>query len=541
MGGASILSKIATIKKTNSPSLQPKNNSNIAEEKGGTSTLSKTAAINKTNSSSKLQKFQRKQDAAAAAFAAAMEADPLSENCGAVAIQDLQSKPSGRILTAIRFVNEILKDKTVLIRGKIQTSRSVGKNSGFLVLKEKVCSIQCVLNVENNFSPQLVKFATSLSNEFNVNIEGIASVLDYPIKRATQNVELQVTKIYCFGKALPTLPFNIVDAARSENDNKKTLHPGKQIPQVNQDTCLNFRVLDVCTPANQQMFRIQCQVETEFRLYLLSEGFLGIDTPNVIETSQTDGPPAFLAQSPQLHKQMTICWGFGCVFEIGSVFRAEKSHKLRYLCECIGLDLEMKIKEHYSKLMDIVDGLFVAMLDSLNEKCKKQLEAIGNLTIPFYLKKTPRLTFEEGVQMLKESGVKVNSLRDLNKLLKRKLGKLVLEKYDTEFYILHRYPTAIRPFYTMPCYDNPTYSDSFDVFIRGEEIISGGQRVHDPELLITRAESCGIDLKSIEAYIDAFRYSTPPLGGSGVRLERVVMLFCGLNNIRKTSLCSPNP
>ncbi|KAI3836247.1 hypothetical protein MKX03_018026 [Papaver bracteatum] len=503
--GASTLGKTAAIKKTNSSLLQPKNKSNVAEEKFGTSTLSKTAAINKTNSSSlqlknnsndaeekggtstlsktavkkeanKLQGFQGQQEAAAAA----MEADPPSEKNGEVAIQDLQSKHvNGRTLTEIRFVNETLKDKTVLIRGKIQISRSFGKNSGFLVLKEKASSIQCVLSVEDNLTPQMVKFATSLSKEFNVEIEGIVSVPDYPIKRATQNVELQVIKIYYF----------------SEDDNKKAQQDGKQIPHINQGRCLNFRVLDVCTPANQQMFRIQCQ-----------------------QLHKQMAPPVCLAQSPQLHKQMAICWGFGSVFEIGSVFRVEKSHKLRYLCEFIGLDLEMEIQGHYSEVMDIVDGLFVAMFDSLNEKCKKELEAIGN-QYPFeplkYIRKTPRLTFEEGVQMLKEAGVKANPLRDLKKKLKRKLGKLVLEKYGTEFYILHRYPTAIRPFYTMPCYDNPTYS----------------QRVHYPELLNTRAESCGINLK----------YGTPPLGGFGVDMERVVMLFCGLNNIHETALCSLNP
>ncbi|KAI3836246.1 hypothetical protein MKX03_018025 [Papaver bracteatum] len=462
--------------------------------------------------------------------AAAMEADSLSDNYG------LESKHvSGRRWTEIRFVNETMKDKTVLVRGQIQTSRAVGNNSGFLVLKEKVSSIQCVLTVADNLSGQMVMFATSLSKEFNVDIEGIVSVPDYPIKRATQNVELQVTKIYCFNKAIPTLPFNIVDPARSEYDNKK-------------DTCLNFRVSDVCTPANQQMFRIQCQVETEFRQYLLSEGFLGIDTPkitagsseggaSVIKLDNTNCPPACLTQSPQFHKQMAICWGFGSVFEFDSVFRAEISHNHIYLCEFIGLDLEMEIKEHYSEVMDIVDGLFVAMFDSLNEKCKKELEAIGN-QYPIeplkYLRKTLRQTFEEGVQMLKEADVEVNPLGDLNTELKKKLGKLVLEKYGTEFYILHRYPTAVRPFYTMPCYDNPTYSNSFDVFIRGEEIISGSQRVHEPELLSTRAQSCGIDLKSIEAYIDAFRNGTAPHGGFGVGLERVVMLFCGLNNIRET-------
>ncbi|XP_026420646.1 aspartate--tRNA ligase 2, cytoplasmic-like [Papaver somniferum] len=188
---------------------------------------------------------------------------------------------------------------------------------------------------------------------------------------------------------------------------------------------------------------------------------------------------------------MVICWGFGSVFEFDSVFRAEKSHNLMYLCEFIGLDLEMEIKEHYSEVMDIVDGLFVAMFDSLNEKCKKELEAIGN-QYPIeplkYLRKTLRLTFEEGVQMLKEADVEVNPLGDLNTELKRKLGKLVLEKY-------------------------------------------GSQRVHDPELLSTRAQSCGIDPKSIEAYIDAFRNGTAPHGGFGVGLERVLSSFTFLTGV----------
>ncbi|CAL5398574.1 unnamed protein product [Camellia sinensis] len=171
-----------------------------------------------------------------------------------------------------------------------------------------------------------------------------------------------------------------------------------------------------------------------------------------------------------------------------------------------------------------------------------------------YLRKTLRLTFQEGVQMLKEAGVEIDPLGDLNTESERKLGQLVLEKYGTEFYILHRYPLAVRPFYTMPCSDDPAYSNSFDVFIRGhidansinydkwgEEIISGAQRVHVPEFLATRAEACGIDVKTISTYIDSFGYGAPLHVGFGVGLERVVMLFCALNNIRKTSLFPRDP
>ncbi|MCL7038085.1 hypothetical protein MKW94_023023 [Papaver nudicaule] len=535
-------------------SSQPENSSNVAEE-GGTA-LSKKAAKKEALKQEKLKRQQEAAAATAALAAASIEADPLSENYGEVPLEDVQSKAvSGRKWTEIGLVNENLKDQTVLIRGRIQTIRPVGKNIGFLVLREKGFTIQCVLTVANNLvSKQMVKFATSLSKESHVDIEGIVSVPDAPIKGATQQVEVQVRKIKGISKALPTLPINIEDAARSEADIEKALLAGEQLVRVNQDTRLNFRVLDVRTPANQAIFRIQCQVENVFRQYLLSEGFVGIHTPKLIAGSSEGGAsvfrldykgrPACLAQSPQLHKQMAICGDFGRVFEIGPVFRAEDSFTHRHLCEFTGLDVEMEIKEHYSEVMDVVDSLFVAMFDSLNENCKKELEAIGK-QYPFeplkYLRKTLRLTFEEGVQMLKEAGIEVDPLGDLNTEVERRLGKLVLEKYGTEFYILHRYPLAVRPFYTMPAYDNPAYSNSFDVFIRGEEIISGAQRVHVPELLSTRAEGLGIDLKSIETYIDAFRYGAPPHGGFGVGLERVVMLFCALNNIRKTSLFPRDP
>jgi aspartyl-tRNA synthetase len=123
----------------------------------------------------------------------------------------------------------------------------------------------------------------------------------------------------------------------------------------------------------------------------------------------------------------------------------------------------------------------------------------------------------------------------------RTLGELVKQKYDTDFYILHKYPAGARPFYTMPDPSNPDYSNSFDIFIRGEEIISGAQRIHDVDLLTKRAVECGIEVPTIQAYIDAFKYGALPHGGCGVGLERVVMLFLGLGNIRKTSMFPRDP
>jgi len=121
------------------------------------------------------------------------------------------------------------------------------------------------------------------------------------------------------------------------------------------------------------------------------------------------------------------------------------------------------------------------------------------------------------------------------------LGKLVKEKYNTDFYILDKYPLAVRPFYTMPDPNDNRYSNSYDMFMRGEEILSGAQRIHDADLLTERALHHGINLEHIAAYIDAFKYGCPPHGGGGIGMERVTMLYLGLHNIRMASLFPRDP
>ncbi|KAL7149954.1 hypothetical protein ABFS83_05G076700 [Erythranthe nasuta] len=500
--------------------------------------------------------------AAAAVSAVALEGDedPLRTNYGDITLKEFASKPiSGKKKrrTLVQDLNHGLKGSTVLVRGRAQAIRAVGKKMAFLVVRRRSCTVQCVLTVSQDLvSSQMVKFATSLTKESIIEIEGLVSVPAQPITGATQQVEIQVRKLYCVDRASPTLPFNFDDAARSKTDIENALQAGEQLVRVNQDTRLNYRFLDIRTPANLGIFRLQYQIQKIFCQFLESEDFFGIHTPKTLAGSSEGGSavfrldykgtPACLAQSPQLHKQLSIVGDFDRVFEIGPVFRAEDSFTHRHLCEFTGLDVEMEIDEHYSEVMDIVDHLFVTMFDFLNEECSELLEAISR-QYPFkplkYLRKTLRLSFEEGIQMLKEAGVEVDPLGDLSTETERKLGQLVLEKYDTEFYILYRYPLSARPFYTMPSHDGTEYSNSFDVFIRGEEIISGGQRVHVAELLRERAQACGIDVssKTISTYIDSFRYGTAPHGGFGVGLERVVMLFCALNNIRKTSLFPRDP
>ncbi|CAH8328261.1 unnamed protein product [Eruca vesicaria subsp. sativa] len=523
--------------------------------------ISKKAAKKEAAKLEKLRRRQEQEEAARKTASLSLEDESSSRNYGDVTLTELQSTEDpkagkwreaveGKKWTDVSELVEEMIGSEVLIRGRVHTNRPVSNKLGFVILRQSGFTVQCVVteSKENNVSVGMVKFLKQLSGESFVDVIGIVVLPKDTVTGTTQQVEIQVRKVYCVNSALQKLPLIVEDAARSEAD----IQAGK--PGANQDTRLNNRVIDLRTPANQAIFRIQCHVQIAFREFLLSKGFLEIHTPKLIAGSseggaavfrlEYKGQPACLAQSPQLHKQMAICGDLERVFEVGAVYRAEDSFTHRHLCEFIGLDVEMAIHKHYSEVMDIVGELFPFIFTKLEERCSKELEAIRK-QYPFqklkFLPKTLIIPFAEGIQMLKEAGVEADPLGDLNTEVERKLGQLVLEKYNTEFYILHRYPSAVRPFYTMPCADDSNYSNSFDVFIRGEEIISGAQRVHDPELLKEQAIRFGIDVETIKTYIDSFRYGAPPHGGFGVGLERVVMLFCGLNNIRKTSLFPRDP
>ncbi|CAG2172290.1 unnamed protein product, partial [Oppiella nova] len=215
-----------------------------------------------------------------------------------------------------------------------------------------------------------------------------------------------------------------------------------------------------------------------------------------------------------------------------------------HLCEFVGLDFEMAFEYHYHEVLDVIGSLFVDIFKGLQSRYADEIAAVGRQypSEPFkFLEPTLRLEFAEGVRMLREVGVEMGDEDDLSTTNEKLLGKLVREKYDTDFYILDKFPLAVRPFYTMPDPSNQKISNSYDLFMRGEEIMSGAQRIHEPEFLTERAKLHSIDLNGVKGYIDAFRYGCPPHAGGGIGLERVTMLYLGLDNIRKTSLFPRDP
>lgn len=479
------------------------------------------------------------------------ENDPLKDRYGDSPM--VQSECiTGRVWVDVGSLESDKLGSTALVRGRVHAVRGKGK-SCFLVLRHRTATVQAVLFAdEENVSKPMVKYAMSLSKESLVDVEGTVVQPAVPIESCSQkDVELQVKSVHCISRAGP-LPFQISDAARSEADVKKAEAAGEKVATVLQDTRLDNRFLDLRTPANQAIFRVQSEVCQLFRAAMLKENFIEVHTPKLIAGASEGGAavfhltymnqPACLAQSPQLYKQMAICADMDRVFEIGPVFRAENSDTHRHLCEFTGLDWEMAIKEHYFEVLDVVEKVFEGITTGLQAACAKELSVI-NEQFPFepFLFKPLRMQFSEGIQMLRNAGHTIGDFDDLSTVQEKALGELVRKQHGTDFYILYRYPMAIRPFYTMPCIDDPNYSNSYDVFMRGEEIISGAQRVHDADLLVERAKACNIPIPTLQAYIDSFMLGAPPHGGAGVGLERVIMLYCGLNNVRKVSMFPRDP
>lgn len=467
--------------------------------------------------------------------------------------------------TKIGTLTKDMEGKEVLVRGFLHTSRGVGKGA-FVLLRSSLYTVQCVAfeDKDGKIPSTMIKYMTGgVPVESIVDVHGILTCPTNPVEGATQSeVEIQVTKFHCVNKATAAMPFQMEDACRPEpketdvgaynpEENQSSVEGGR----VGQETRLDHRWIDLRTPANQSIFRIQSGVCTLFREYLLSQNFIEIHTPKLLSgaseggadvfTLDYFGKPACLSMSPQLHKQMAAaCGGFEKVFEIGPVFRAENSNTRRHLCEFTGLDLEMAISEHYDEVLDVIGNLFVFIFDGLKERFGNELERVREqhgFEDLQYLKKTLKIDYATGCKLLREAGVEQGDYDDLSTENEKKLGGIVKEKYNTDFYIMDKYPLSVRPFYTMPDPNNPKLSNSYDIFIRGQEILSGAQRVHEPKLIEERAAAWGIDVETISSYVDSFRNGALPHGGGGIGLERVVMLYLGLPNIRKSSMFPRDP
>ncbi|KAH3767942.1 aspartyl-tRNA synthetase [Pelomyxa schiedti] len=560
-----------------------------APSKAAAKKLAKQQAKEKRKTETAAKVAATKSTAAAAATATTAASGTMDQVFGVKILNQSQTRENAQY-TKLKTLDPTSNGKTVLLRGRVFASRAKG-NLCFILLRQGQFSVQCLFEKSETCPKALVTFASKVTNESIVDIVGQVKTSPVPIEKASQReVEVLGQKLFVVSAAAP-LPLQLEDLSRPSPflKQQKALveQLGKQIEalktkhtpeeqnaspvkeelakleaervkaqsfvRVNQEARLDHRVVDLRTPANHAIFRLQSAVAQLFREYMYTQDFVEIHTPKLIGCSSEGGAnifsvdyfdrKAYLAQSPQLYKQMAITADLDRVFEVGPVFRAENSHTRRHLTEFMGLDIEMAFYEHYHEVLDVLEGMFNYLFHGLETRFAADIAIVNQQypLQPLVYKPIMRLKFPEAVQMLREAGVDMDPLSDLTTPQEIRLGELVKQKYNTDVYILDKFPACARPFYTMPDPVDPNYSNSYDIFLRGQEICSGSQRVHDPELLIKRATAKGVKPDTIKDYIDSFRWGAPPHAGAGIGLERVTMLYLGLKNIRKTSMFPRDP
>ncbi|KAK5250494.1 aspartate--tRNA ligase dps1 [Exophiala xenobiotica] len=441
--------------------------------------------------------------------------------------------------------------KEVAFRARVHVVRHMSAKLAFVVFREQTTTIQGVLRaVEGGISENMVRWAEHIRTGSIVTVKALVKEPEQTVKStSTQHAELDIQTMHVVSARENPVPFSVYEADAATEGHS-----------LADRVRLSNRVLDLRTPSAQAIFRVQSSVCRTFRNYLEDQGFLEIHTPK-LQGGATEGGadvfkvnyfgrPAFLAQSPQLAKQMCISADFGKVFEVGPVFRAENSNTPRHMTEYTGLDLEMAIDRHYHEAMWLIDATLKEIFKTLYVRNRKDIDTLKQ-HFPhddlIWLDETLRLTFADGVKLLNDSGwtnddgSQQSEYEDLPTRGERRLGELVKEKYNTDYYILDKFPTAARPFYTMLDSENGRVTNSFDFMVRGQEILSGGQRVHDYKLLKERMETWGMNPDDLKEYMQAFEWVAPPHAGAGIGLERLVSLILDLGNLRYATLFPRDP
>ncbi|PGG95751.1 aspartate-tRNA(Asn) ligase [Blastomyces parvus] len=492
------------------------------------------------------------------AQAAREETDEMRARYGDLPLMQSRHRPREKLLKFDDVTPDSIGQE-VTFRARIHHIRNMSSKLVFIVFRQQLTTMQGVLAEKlGAISTLMVQWAERIRVGSIVKVKAVLTKSKVPVTGTTiHDVELDIQDLHVIVHRQDQIPFSVYEAELPSKD--FTANTDGRRNHVLDRTRLSNRILDLRTDTSQSIFRIQSAVSNLFRSSLDSQGFIEIHTPKLQASATESGASvfevkyfsreAFLAQSPQLAKQMAIASDFERVYEIGAVFRAENSNTHRHLTEYTGLDIEMAIEEHYHEALETVDTVLKEIFKGIYGRYRREVDIIKN-QFPHedlvWLDETPIIPFAEGIKLLNESGWRrdgeeLPTNEDLGTRDEIRLGELIKEKYHTDYYILDKFPKAARPFYAMEDPENPNLTNSFDIFVRGQEIVSGGQRIHDEKILEQRMREVGINPATMEDYMEGFRWGAPPHAGAGIGLERLIMLILKLGNIRLASLFYRDP
>lgn len=310
-------------------------------------------------------------------------------------------------------------------------------------------------------------------------------------------------------------------------------------------TILDHAVVALRHPRQRAYLRIAAALLAGYRRTLSELGFVEIQTPKLVATATEGGAnvfrldyfgrDAYLAQSPQLYKQMLVGI-FERVFETGPVFRAEPHDTARHLNEYVSLDAEMGFIEDHFTVMRVLRDVIAGMAAAVATEARDELALLG-IVAPQVPEAIPHIHFSDAQALLTAAtGEDLSGEPDLAPAHERWLGEWAQREHGSDWLFVVGYPMVKRPFYTHPDPTRPEFSNSFDLLFRGLELVTGGQRLHRYEDYLAALTARGLEPEPIVGYLEAFRYGMPPHGGFAIGLERWVAQLCGVANVREVTL-----
>jgi aspartyl-tRNA synthetase len=415
------------------------------------------------------------------------------------------------------------------------------KSMQFVILRDTTGDIQLSVP-KNGDNAKLNDIIASLSIQSSVFVKGKVHI-DSFVKLG--GIEILPSEITVLNTAASPLPIDM-----------------KGLTETGRDLRLDWRFLDLRDRKRQMIFKVQTTAEMAMREFWTSRSFVEIHSPKLVPNPSESGAElfgldyfggkAYLAQSPQIYKQMAIAAGFEKVFEIGPVFRANKSSTNRHDTEFTSVDCEFAWIDSVKDVMNFEEEWINYFLGRVKEKHGEEIKDMFGRDVIVPSLPFPCITMRQAKEIIKSLNYEVppETKGDLDPTAERLLGKHVLEKYDHQFIFVTEFPVSIRPFYHMHAPDGLS-TLSFDLLWNGIEITTGAQREHRYPVVVKQAidkgliQSSAIDEegnvvdekipKEMKSYLDCFNYGCPPHGGYGFGLTRMLMNILGYENVREVT------
>lgn len=420
------------------------------------------------------------------------------------------------------YIRDIQADGPVKVQGFVENLRD-GKAMAFLVIKDITGKIQ--VTVEKEKFPEVAEQVARLTPDSVVTVEGDVVFTEF-VKMGGKELLPRSIEIESIAEALP------IERKSIPATKKK-----KAVERSSIDQRIDYRWIDLRTEENQLIFKVQTCMANAMRQFLLERNFIEIHTPKLIGAASESGSEvfevkyfdrnAYLAQSPQFYKQMAMAAGFERIFEVGPVFRAEKSYTSRHTTEFTGFDLEFSFIDSFRDVMAMEEALLTHMLKTVKEAYGDQIRELFGKEVIVPSTPFPVMSLAElYTELEREFGYQIPESEhgDLTTDAEHLSYELVQKKFGHEFLFVTDFSAEKRAFYHMRKDGVP---QGYDLIWRGTEITTGAQREHRYDILKAQAEEKGL-AEDVKFYLEFFKYGCPPHGGFGLGLDRMTMLLFGL-------------